>query len=62
MRQTDAELWARFAEIEEQFRDRDDDERDAALEVSGDIHRTGEYRQGRPVFRARWHARGGGMH
>jgi hypothetical protein len=73
IRQTDAELWARFADIEEQF-DRDDDERDAAhyaagtrivgirlaiadLEVRGDIHRTGEYRRGRPVFRHSMYSR-----
>jgi hypothetical protein len=66
IRQTDAELWSRFADIEEQFRDRDDDKRDAAHRAMGtlivgvklaraELEVRGEicragYRQGKPTF------------
>jgi hypothetical protein len=67
MRETDAELWALFANIEKEFADEDEATREAAhmaagtlivmlrfvmadLEAEGVIHRTGEMRDGRPVF------------
>jgi hypothetical protein len=67
MRETNAELWALFANIEKEFADEDEATREAAhaaagtliimirfviadLEADGDIYRTGEMRDGRPVF------------
>ena len=67
MRETDAELWALFANIEKEFADEDEATKEAAhaaagtlivmirlvmadLEANGKIYRTGEMRDGRPVF------------
>ena len=72
IRETDAELWAKFVEIEEEFACENEDTREAAhraagtfivmirvvladLEADGEICRTGELRNGRPVF-ARKHS------
>jgi hypothetical protein len=69
MRETNAELWALFVNIEKEFADEDEATREAAhaaagtliimirlvmadLEADGMIHRTGEMRDGRPVFAA----------
>jgi hypothetical protein len=69
IRETDAELWQQFVNIEEEFADEDEATREAAhmaagtlivmlrfvmadLEAEGVIHRTGEMRDGRPVFAA----------
>jgi hypothetical protein len=67
IRETDAELWEQFVNIEEEFADEDEATKEAAhraagtfivmirlvmagLEANGKIHRTGEMRDGRPVF------------
>jgi hypothetical protein len=67
IRETDAELWALFVKIDEEFADEDEATREAAhraagtfivmirlvmadLEAHGKIYRTGEMRNGRPVF------------
>ena len=67
MRETDAELWALFANIEKEFADEDEATKEAAHAAAGTlivmirlvmadlepdcvIHRTGEMRDGRPVF------------
>jgi hypothetical protein len=67
IRETDAELWAQFVNIEEEFADEDETTREAAhraagtfivmirlamagLEADGKIYRTGQMRNGRPVF------------
>jgi hypothetical protein len=67
IRETDAELWALFVKIDEEFTDEDEATREAAhraagtfgvmirlvmadLEANGKIHRTGETRDGKPVF------------
>ena len=72
IRETDAELWAKFVQIEEEFACEDEDTREAAhkaagtlvvmihlaladLEADGEICRTGELRNGQPVF-ARKHS------
>ena len=70
IRETDAELWASFVDIEEKFAGEDEATKEAAhraagtfgvmirlvmadLEAEGKIYRTGEMRDGRPVFAAR---------
>jgi hypothetical protein len=67
IRETDAELWALFVNIEEEFAGEDEATKEAAhraagtfgvmirlvmadLEANGKIYRTGEMRDGRPVF------------
>src|ERR1700757_2626907 len=72
IRETDAELWAKFVQIEEEVAREDEDAREAAhrtagtivvivrlvvadLEAEGEICRTGELRNGQPVF-ARKHS------
>jgi hypothetical protein len=72
IRDLDAEVWARFEEIEEEFAGKDEATKEAAhraagtsiviiqicmavLEAEGKIYRTGETRDGRPVFAARKH-------
>ena len=70
IRETDAELWASFVNVEEEFAGEDEATKEAAhraagtcgvmirlvmadLEAEGKIYRTGEMRDGRPVFAAR---------
>jgi hypothetical protein len=76
IRETDAKLWAKLVQIEEELESEDDDTKDAAhraagtfdvlidlisrlalaeLEAEGRICRTGELRDGQPVF-ARKHS------
>jgi hypothetical protein len=67
IRETDAELWALFVNIEEEFAGEDEATREAAhraagtfiimirlamagLEANGKIYRTGQMRNGRPLF------------
>jgi hypothetical protein len=68
IRETDAELWALFENIEEEFADEDEATKESAhraagtlgvmirlvmadLEADGKIYRTGEMRDGKPVFK-----------